>query len=159
MLKTVRNILISILVLAILFAGVGVGYTLFFGNNDDNASASKDINENVTQYSPLPKPRKPSAKTAESASVESLISPVKIGANTSITIKTKAGSTCDIVVTYNNIASKDSGLTKKVADDYGNITWTWTITKTVPIGTWPAKVTCTYAKKSAVVIGNLKVIN
>jgi hypothetical protein len=94
----------------------------------------------------------------EQAALQALTSPVKAGQNSSVNVKTNATSTCTINVSYNNVASKDSGLTPKVADAYGNVSWSWTVDPTAPVGSWPVKVTCVYRGRSAVVIGNLQVI-
>jgi hypothetical protein len=156
-LRTVRNIAITVVVLLVLFVGAGVGYLYITGN-------SNDTNANQTPPPPppetgLPKPVKPAPNAPENAAVEVLTSPVAVGSNASISVKTNAGSTCTISVTYNNVPSKDSGLITKNSDDYGNVTWAWTVDKTAPVGTWPVKVTCVYniSKKSAVVVGNLQV--
>jgi hypothetical protein len=147
-----------VLVLVILFVGSGIAYVLISGRSDNNTKSQQSATAAKTDvnYS-LPKPPKPAPNAPESAAVEALMSPVSAGANTSVTVKTIAGSSCAILVTYNNVPAKDSGLTTKLADDYGNVTWAWTVDKTAPLGTWPVKVTCTYNKKSAVVIGNLQV--
>jgi hypothetical protein len=156
MLRTIRNIALSVFVLAIIFVGGGVGYVLLTGGGDNQANAAKAPEAKAPDTS-LPPPHKPAPNAPESAGIQSLFTPVKIGTNTSMSVKTLPGSTCTISFIYNNIASKDSGLAQKIADDYGNISWAWTISGDVPVGTWPAKVTCVYNKKSAVVIGNIQV--
>lgn len=154
--RTVRNVAVSALVLLLLFVGAGVAYVLVAGGQDDSAK-----NDQVPTAPPpdtgIPKPHKPAPNAPESAAIESLLSPVKAGENTSASVKTNAGSKCSISVTYNDVPSKDSGLTTKTADDYGNVTWSWTVDKTAPVGKWQVKVTCFYGKKSAVVIGDLQV--
>jgi hypothetical protein len=84
-------------------------------------------------------------------------SPIAAGSNSSITVRTNAGSTCAVTVSYNGAPSTDSGLTPKTADAYGNVTWTWTVNSSVPAGSWPVKVTCTYHGRSGVVISNFQV--
>lgn len=156
MLRTIRNIALSFIALAVLFVGAGVAYVLITGRSDTNANAEPA----PTAPSPntnLPAPHKPGPNAPESAGIQSLYTPVKIGSNTSMSVKTLPGSTCTISFIYNNITSKDSGLAQKIADEYGNVTWAWTISSDVPVGTWPAKVTCAYNKKTAVVIGNVQV--
>jgi hypothetical protein len=156
MLRTIRNIAISIAVMAVLFGGAGVAYLYFTGKNNTNAQA-EPIPDPKPQASGLPTPHKPSANAPESAGVEALTSPVKPGENSSITVQTLPTSNCTITVTYNNIPSKDSGLIPKAADDYGNVSWSWKVEPATAEGIWPVKVTCAYNKKSAVVIGNLQV--
>jgi hypothetical protein len=99
----------------------------------------------------------PAANAKVGASVQTITSPVAPGDNASITIKTTPTASCTITVVYNKIASKDSGLTQKVADDYGVVSWTWTVGGATPLGIWPATVTCVYGKNSAVVQGDLRV--
>jgi hypothetical protein len=156
MLRTIRNIALSVFVLALIFVGAGVGYVLLTGNEDTHANAAQAPEAKAPDTS-LPTPVKPAANAPESAGIQSLFTPVKIGTNTSMSVKTLPGSTCTISFIYNNIASKDSGLAQKIANDYGSVSWAWTISGDVPVGTWPAKVTCVYNKKSAVVIGNVQV--
>lgn len=91
------------------------------------------------------------------ASVQLLTSPVAPGSNASITIKTLPITNCTISVVYDKTASKDSGLAAKISDEFGSITWAWTVEPTVPVGKWPVTVTCARGKKSGVVIGDLVV--
>jgi hypothetical protein len=156
MLRTIRNIALSILVLAVVFVGAGVVYVLLTGRSG-NTTKAEPVPVAPSPQTSLPKPQKPSPNAPESASLQSLYTPVKIGSNTSMTVKTLPGSTCTISFIYNNITAKDSGLVQKPSGDYGIVTWAWTISGDVPVGTWPAKVTCVYGKKSAVVIGNVQV--
>jgi hypothetical protein len=144
-------------VLIILFIGAGIAYVYFSGKTpyEPPKTQKKAVSD---EAQPFPKPKKPSANAKEGVAVISLLSPVSRGANTSITIQTNATSKCTIVVAYNGVASRDSGLSPKVADDYGTITWTWTVDKTAPLGTWPVTVTCVFNGRSGVVIGNLQVI-
>lgn len=153
--KTVRNTAITAVILAVLFIGAATAYVLV-----TDGSGNKPATSSASSYQPpsLPKPSKPSPQAVEGAAVEAVDSPVAAGSNTSISIKTNAGSTCTITVTYNGVASKDSGLGPKLADDYGNVTWTWTVGSTVPAGTWPIKVLCTYTNgKSAMVESEIQV--
>lgn len=152
--KTVRNTAISVLVLLMLFVGAGVAYVLFVGGTDTDA---KNVQPSTTPDTGLPKPHTPAPNAPESAGLESIFTPVKSGQNTSMIVKTLPGSTCSIAFTYNNVASKDSGLIPKKADEYGSVSWSWTVDSSVPIGKWPAKVTCVYGKKSAIVVGNIEV--
>jgi hypothetical protein len=156
MLRTIRNIALTIVVLAVIFAGAGIAYVLISGDAETQANAEQTPVAKAPDTS-LPKPHTPSPNAPESAGIQSLFTPVKIGTNTSMSVGTLPGSTCTISFIYNNIASKDSGLTPKTSDNYGNVTWAWTINSDVPVGTWPVKVTCAYNKKTAVVIGNLQV--
>jgi hypothetical protein len=68
------------------------------------------------------------------------------------------GSKCTISVAYSDVPSKDSGLTPRTADNYGVVTWAWTVEPAAAVGTWPVKVTCALGTKSAFVQGDLQVI-
>ncbi len=74
-----------------------------------------------------------------------------------MTVKTNAAAACNIKVVYDKTASTDSGLIAKVADEYGMVSWGWTVEPSVPLGKWPVKVTCANAKHSAVVQSDLVV--
>jgi hypothetical protein len=100
-------------------------------------------------------PAQPAPNAKEGVAVQSLTSPVAPGDNASIDIHTNRDSKCTITVVYNNIPSKDAGLTPKTADEYGLASWSWTVESTVPVGKWPVTVTCEWNKKIAVVIGDL----
>jgi hypothetical protein len=154
--STVRNTAITVLVMVILFVLVGVGYVYYTGRKPAKKPAAAATTQPIRNYG-LPKPKTPSPNSPAYAAIEALLSPVPAGSNTSATVATVPTSKCDITATYNNVPSKDSGLASKTADPYGHITWSWTVDKSAPVGTWPVKVTCFYGKKSAVVIGNLQV--
>jgi hypothetical protein len=156
-LRTLRNVVISIFVLMILFMGGGIAYIKFYGPSS-NAKANQSPIDTTPDLA-LPKPPKISPNAPESAALESITSPVKAGENTAISVKTNPDSVCTINVTYNNVPAKDSGLTPKPSGVYGNVTWSWTVDKSAPAGKWPVKVTCVYTKnkKSGVVIGDLQI--
>ena len=154
--KTVRNTLIAVVSLIALFLGSGVAYVWYSGRTP--VKQPGPVSTKSTEPSALPKPSLPGPNAPEQAALQALTSPVKAGENSSINVKTNATSTCTINVSYNNVPSKDSGLTPKIADDYGNVSWSWTVASTAPAGTWPVKVTCVYHGRSAVVIGNLQVV-
>lgn len=152
--KPVRNALISAAVLLVLMLAGGVAYTYYMGRaNSGNITA---LATPVTlPADPTIKPMQPAANSPESASVEVLTSPVVRGSNASLTVKTNPGSACAISVVYNNVASTDSGLTPKTADSFGTVSWTWTVGASVPVGTWPVKVTCGWHGRTAVVQSDL----
>lgn len=154
-LRTLRNILLSVIVLGLLFTGAGVAYVKFGDRHQQPAPPAPDYQ--AAEPAIFAKPRKPSADAVVSASLQSLISPVSPGKNTSMSVHTLPDARCEISVKYKDITSHDSGLIPRQADAYGNVTWTWTVDAAAPAGTWPAKVTCTHNKRSAVVIGDLQV--
>lgn len=160
--KFIRNVLISIVVLLVLFVGAGVAYTWYMGQNNiaDTAMAAPV----EAQAVPVIKRVQIAANAPEGASVQDITSPILPGSNASITVKTNPESNCTIIVMYNitdihkKITSKDSGLVPKISDDYGMVNWTWTVEYSVPLGKGGATVTCSRNGKSAVVIGNLVVV-
>jgi hypothetical protein len=152
--KAVRNAFIGAGVLLVLLVGGGVAYTYFLGPDGTQPGAVA-----APAAAPEPKftPSKPAANAPESAAVQTVTTPVAPGANASVAVKTNAGSTCKISVVYNGVASTDSGLADKKADEYGTVSWAWTVGSTAPIGTWPVNITCSYNGKTAIVRADLVV--
>ena len=68
------------------------------------------------------------------------------------------GAACQISVKVNNAALPDTGLVPKIADEFGIVTWSWTVPKNVLSGKWPVEMTCANeAKKSAYYKADLEV--
>lgn len=154
--RSVRNVFISAFVLLLIVFGVGAAYIWYIGQH---SVVDTNVIVNPVKDTPnITTPTKPAANAQESAAVRMLESPVVPGENSSITVKTNAGSRCTITVLYNQIASKDSGLIPKTADEYGIVDWSWTVDSSVPLGKWPVTVTCVYNNRSAVVVGDLEVV-
>ncbi len=153
--KVLRNSVISAGILLVLIISGGVAYTYFYGPDGSQAAtvAPQSAGEPNTAF----KPSKPAANAVESAAIQTITSPVAPGANTSVTVKTNPTSSCKISVVYNGVASTDSGLAPKAANEYGTVSWTWTVANTVPIGTWPVNITCEYHTRSAFVRAELVV--
>lgn len=151
--KTGHKIILSTLILLVLIVILGFVYVYY----SDQAPSQTVTHKTAQAYAPLPPPTQPGANAPEGVVVESLDTPVTPGSNTSMIINTNAGSICTIVVTYNGITSKDSGLVPKKADSYGNVTWSWSIPSSTPVGNWPIKVTCTFHGRTGVDISNLQV--
>ncbi len=154
--RSVRNSLISALIIVGLFLAAGTAYTLF---SDQKSPKQKPLAVGAATVStPLAaKPTPPAPNAPVGVGLGSLTSPVSIGSNALLSVSTTAGANCVITVTYNNIVSKDSGLAPKTADAYGVASWSWTIDGSVPVGSWPIKVTCTYHGRSGVFDTNLQV--
>ena len=153
--RTVRNTLISVVMMVVLFVVVATIYVLVADRNAKTPAPPKS-NQASQKASPL-NPVAPAANAPEGVALQSLITPVMAGQNTTLQALTNPGSTCTITAVYNNVASHDSGLAPKTADAYGLVSWTWTVDSTAPVGTWPATVTCVYHGRSGVLIGNLQV--
>lgn len=158
-LRFIRNLAISIFVLLVVTVGGGVAYTWYMGQNSDGKSASVVPVSNEEPTAPVVKRVQPGANVPTSAAIQTLTSPVAPGSNASVTIKTNAEAECSITAIYNKVASTDSGLGKKQADEYGVLSWVWTVEPTVPLGKWPVTITCINNEKSAVVVGDLVVAN
>lgn len=154
--KTIKNTLIAMGIMLFLAIAGGVAYVYYTGKQVEKAPASEVVAP--VEESPIFEPRKPSPNAPESASVQYLASPVKAGENSTITVTTGPDSACTIIIAYNNVVSKDSGLVPKTADIHGSVSWAWTVDKTAPAGKWPVKVTCVRNSKTAYVEGYLEVI-
>lgn len=154
--RAVRNTIIGIVVLLVVLVGGGFAYTYFLGP-EGAESAVPEEETTITAAAQPVEPRKPAANARPSASIQSLTSPVAPGANASVIARTVPGSKCTVKVEYGGVASTDSGLAPKPADEFGTVTWTWTVGKSVPLGTWPVTITCAYNDKPAVVKGELLV--
>lgn len=153
-----RNTIISIFVIAILLVGGGFAYTYFLG--PDGTQTADAVQEPVqTQQRQVAPPAKQDPNAQVGASVQALTSPVKPGSNASVTVRTGQLAKCKIGVTYNNVASTDSGLLPKAADEFGSVSWTWTVGASVPEGKHPVKIDCSNAagSKSASVQADLVV--
>lgn len=154
LLRLLRNTIIAVLVLIVLFVGAGLAYTWYMGRQEP----PKKVEAVPAVTKPhVNTPSQPSPTAKVSASVQSFTSPVAPGENTSLTVRTNPKASCKITVEYNKVPSKDSGLVQKTADEFGMVTWTWTVDSTAPDGKWPAKVTCANAKNSAMVQADLMV--
>lgn len=156
--RFLRNTLISIGVLLVVVVGGGVAYTWYMGEYSAPPSTAIATPVDVAPRQVITPP-KPSPDAPASAAIQMLTSPIVPGTNTSITVKTNVEAECTISVEYNKIPSTDSGLKPKVADEFGMVSWAWTVEESVPLGTWPVIVTCSANDKSAVVKGELVVAN
>ncbi len=153
--RSLRNGLISAVVLLVLIAGGGATYTWYMDQHTVlHPTAAAANSDSIPAFA---KPVTPAANARVGASVETLTSPVAPGDNASVTVRTLASASCKISVVYKNVASTDSGLSQKTADEYGTVSWTWSVGKSVPLGTWPVNVTCARNGKSGYVRGDLQV--
>lgn len=153
--RRARNIIVSIVLLLVLLVGSGVGYTWYMGKyaKVESSAIAPPLN---TLPEPVVEVRKQAPDAVVGASVQMITSPLVPGMNAMITVKTNTEAKCVIKVVYDKTASTDSGLSEKTADEYGMVSWTWTVEPTAPLGLWPVTVTCANAKNSAVVKADLK---
>lgn len=75
-------------------------------------------------------------------SIASVTSPVKTGAIATLSATTSPGANCSITVYYKSGPSKASGLSPKVADASGNVSWSWKVGTSTTPGTWRIVVKC-----------------
>lgn len=149
----------TIVVLALLLGAVGAGAYYAYIQSQQAPAVVEE---------PLPTPKAPDIPTTPAppannakvgVSITSISSPVKPGSNALIAIKTLQSSACSVAITY-NIDKKvvsDSGLIPKTADEFGVVSWTWTMPGDAQPGNWPVKITCGYKQQSAVVEATLLV--
>ena len=153
--KIIAKIFISVFVILFLIVLAGVIYTWYMGLQQPIISKVEGVKDTSIQTL---EHTQPSASTPEGVAIQSFTSPVMPGSNASITVRaTHPYSKCTIKAEYNKVPSKDSGLIPKTTDDYGIVSWSWTVESTVPVGKWPVTVTCSKGKKSGMVIGDLVV--
>ena len=152
--KTVRRTITSMVILLLLAVSAGALYTWYLGQQKSLA---------VVEDEPTPSRRvdirpvhqDPNANVG--VAVQVLTSPVKPGENASVTVRTNQLANCTISVKYDTVTATDSGLVKKQADEFGMVSWAWTVAPTAPEGTWPVRITCATKKKSGMVEGDLTV--
>lgn len=141
--------------MVLIFLIAGVIYIYLTGRQGPAAPKAK-TDKNTSDS--VIKPAKPAANAAEGVALESFITPIKAGDNDSLQIRTNPTSTCSITVTYSGGGvSHDSGLAPKKADDYGFVTWTWTVDPSAPAGALAAKATCVYNGRTGVAVANIQV--
>lgn len=149
------KITISVIILLALMVGGLVAYTWYVGKNSPAVERDIDPNEGKPM-APKLEPKTPDANARVGVSVQS-ITAASPGSNASVTIRTLRDSKCTISVEYNGVKSTDSGLAPKTADEWGMVTWSWSVEPTVPEGKWPVKMLCERNKQSGAVQADLEV--
>lgn len=128
----------------------------------------KKIDSNTT---PAPATQKPTIAPAHKfgpnipigSSVQSISSPIAPGDNAYVTLRTTEGATCSIKVVSLDQHGKeidrvsDSGLVDKKVDDFGVVTWTWTMPVGAAIKIWQADMYCKRDDKSTRSVGEIEV--
>lgn len=149
------KVMISLVILLLILAVAGIAYTWWIGQNQSTKIADSPVSEPIVK-TPLTLPD----NAPVGVSMQSLTSPVRPGDNASMTIKTNPKAACSIKVEYtNNQPSSDSGLVPKNADEYGIVSWSWSVEPNHLPGIWPATVTCANAENSGVYVGKFEVKN
>ena len=155
--STLRRLVIfgiCVFVLLLLIIGGALAYTFYFGATPTVQTIQEAPKPQVNAIK-KPAPIAPDAKVG--VSTQTITSPVMPGANSFISIQTLAGIPCTIDVEYNKVKSTDSGLVQKTSDEYGVVSWSWTVGPNTPLGTWPVVVACAHGKQSGTVTANLVV--
>lgn len=153
-LRTARNIAISVVALLVIIVGAGVGYIWYTGHEAPAATAVTELPQPVIQQAakrPLP-----SADAKASASIQQMTSPVAPGSEVALHVRSNPTAICNIAVEYNKVPSNDTALIDKTTNEFGMVDWRWNVPVTAPKGKWPVTVTCSLDEaRSAVVIGDL----
>jgi hypothetical protein len=71
-----------------------------------------------------------------------LTSPVRAGAEATLTVAAPSSSTCSIIVNYKSGPSHAAGLYPKHASAAGRVSWTWMVGTNTTAGRWPISVSC-----------------
>lgn len=157
----VKKVAISAGVLMVLLLAAGVVYT-WFADQSTTVTLSPASTTTTSAEAPI-KPIAPRPNAQEGVALELATSPVSRGAEATVTVHTDPTSTCTIAVIYKYDYQKkqtpisDPNLGKQVADDYGEVSWTWTISQAAQLGPGKATVTCTYGSHTAVVAADIVV--
>ena len=150
-LRYARNIIVGIVILVVVSVGAGAGYIWFLGNQADDTEL--EFVETPSNSSTVRTPSQPASDAPVGVARRSFTTPVAPGENASLTAHTNAKAICTITLTYGEIGEKekqsnDSGLVERIADQYGTVTWSWTVPEDAPLGKWPVEVTCRNDKNS-----------
>ncbi len=97
---------------------------------------------------PAPAPQPPAPATL-GVTFTSVSSPIGAGNVATASVKTAAGASCSITVTYKSGRSTAKGLEPKTADANGMVSWSWLVGGNTTPGTWPIDVSCNANGQSA----------
>ncbi len=156
-----RNTLIASVILLIVIIGIGLFYVWLMGLHSKPAGVATSTTQ--TERPDILKPRKMPDNIPIGSSIQSLTTPVAPGDNVSLTLRTTESAVCTIKVihvdTYDRELARvtDSGLGDKTADDFGVVSWTWTMPSNAAIATWRADIMCTRGDKSTRSVGEIVV--
>lgn len=157
-LKALRNLGIIIAVLVLIVAAV---YVVMLWLNKPQVAHVAEPDATNQQNPAFIAPRKPPQDVAIGSSIQAISSPVSPGSNASLTIRTTESAVCSVKVVRIDAEMReaqrvsDSGLIDKTADDFGVVTWTWTMPADAVIAPWQADINCTRGTKSTRSIGEI----
>ena len=136
---------IVILLLLLTLMSVAVFYMWYTSNKTD---VKPTAIQTTLQSTPV-SPPKAAVDTPVGVAISTLSTPIASGSNASVSIRTKQAAACTITFTYaNKEKSTDSGLMPKTADEYGVVSWSWSIEQNRPAGTYSLEITCARDGKS-----------
>lgn len=153
-LRITRNVFVATFMLGGLLVGAAAAFTWYNGAYGEQPKVTATIRKPVKSKAPVQ--HSPTARVG--ASIQMLSSPVSPGENATMTVRTNTMANCTIKVEYNNKPAVDSGLVPKKSDEYGMVTWGWTVPAGTPLGKWPVTVLCANQKNSGQVIGDLVIV-
>ena len=142
--RLVVTVTIVTLVFLLLLVIAALVYVWYRGNHTE--VSTKTIETTLTNQQKAPPVV--DEKTPVGVAVSVFSSPIKAGANASITIRTKQKAACNISLMYGKDKATDSGLVPKTADEYGVVGWSWTVESTRFPGIYPIDITCAKDGKS-----------
>jgi|AntRauTorcE11897_2_1112592.scaffolds.fasta_scaffold00086_57 hypothetical protein len=158
-LRKIRNVLLGIVAMVVVFVLAGLAY-VYFTEPADITPAEVPEEQQQDELQSFGEPSTPRPDAPVGVSVQAFTSPVAPGSNVSLAVRTLRDSSCEIAV-YSDEESQtkvnDSGLITKIADEYGNVSWTWTVNASASEGEWPIEVECTRNEQSGVLLPVLEV--
>jgi hypothetical protein len=82
-----------------------------------------------------------SDKKDSSLKITNITSPIKGGADATVSVTTEPNAMCTITVKYRSGPATAAGLKSQRADKDGKASWTWKVGKNTAVGEWPVDVT------------------
>lgn len=154
--RMIRRVVVSIVVLLFLLISAAIVYVWYMGRHPAQQAVET---VDTRSAAPVVKTYAPDPDAPVGISEQSFTRQTAPGANATISVKTTPGAACQISVKMSNdSAITDSGLVPKIADDFGIVSWSWTVPQNGLIGKWPVEITCANeAKKSAYFRDDLEV--
>lgn len=156
--RRIRNLLIVCSILALVIGGIFVVVLWLM-----KPQAVKGPVETKTAQDAAPdlSSKKFAPDVPIGSAIQALTTPIAPGSNANVTIRTTEGAVCSIKVVHLDPYQKelarvnDSGLVDKTADDFGMVTWTWTMPANAAIATWKADMLCKRDSKSTHSVGEI----
>lgn len=158
--RRLRNTLIAVIVLAMIAGGIAV--VLLWLMKPQKPSVVDGESKPVINPMQIARP-KVGPDVSIGSTIQMISSPIAPGDNASVTLRTTERAICSIKVYHLGPlaeeldAVKDSGLTEKTADEFGMVTWTWTMPADAKLVTWKADIFCKRDSKTTRSVGEVAV--